>query len=122
MLRKELGSKGEQLAADFLIKQGYEIVARNFRYDRGEIDIVAKKGGLLSFCEVKTRKTNKFGAGEDAVNLRKQTQLRKVAEGFIAEQAAVRESFAEEYEFRFDVVVVEISQKQSRIRFIENAF
>lgn len=116
MLKKALGAKGERLAADFLSRQGYEIIAKNFRYERGEIDIIAKKGELISFCEVKTRTSSAYGSGEDAVNSRKQKQIRKVAEGFISERA-----FAG-YDFRFDVVVVEVRRNETKIRMIENAF
>jgi putative endonuclease len=116
MMKKALGAKGEQLAADFLRRRGYEVIARNFRYDRGEIDIIAKKGELISFCEVKTRTSNAYGSGEDAVNSRKQEQIRKVAQGYILEQAL------EGYEFRFDVVVVEMKRNETKIRIIENAF
>lgn len=122
MLNKALGAKGEELAADFLTRQGYEIVTRNFRYDRGEIDIIVKRQKLISFCEVKTRTTRTFGTGEEAVNFRKQNQLRKVAEGFIAEQQLTHESFTDDHEFRFDVIVIEIGRNQTNIRIIENAF
>jgi putative endonuclease len=113
---KTLGAKGEQIAADFLKHHGFEIVERNFRYERGEIDIIAKKDKVISFCEVKTRSTDAYGSGEDAVNLKKQRQIKKVAEGYI-----MAHDF-DDYEFRFDVLVVELRKKQTRIRIIENAF
>ena len=116
MSTKVLGSKGEQLGAEFLRKRGYEIIARNFRYERGEIDIIAQKDKLISFCEVKTRKSDSYGRGEDAVDSRKQNQIRKVAEGYIAGKEL------EGYEFRFDVVVVEIRRNSTKIRIIEDAF
>lgn len=116
MLNKIRGARGEQLAADFLRRHGYEIIARNFRYDRGEIDIIAKKENLISFCEVKTRTSDAYGTGESAVDSRKQKQIRKVAEGFIAEREL------DECDFRFDVVVVEIRRNETKIRIIENAF
>ncbi len=108
--------KGEKIAAEFLSHNGLEIVERNFRYDRGEIDIIARKEKLIIFCEVKTRTSSTFGKGEDAVDLKKQQQIRKVAEGYISERGL------EELDFRFDVVVVEISRNETRIRVIENAF
>lgn len=104
------------MAAEFLQRQGYEIVSRNFRFGHGELDIIVKKGRLISFCEVKTRRTDTFGSGEDAVNLKKQAQIRRVAESFIASREF------EGYEYRFDVIVVEIGRNQTRIRLIENAF
>ena len=116
MLNKALGAKGEQLAVSFLRKQGYEIIVRNFRYDRGEIDIIARKGKLISFCEVKTRTSEAYGPGENAVDSRKQNQIRKVAEGYISEREL------DGYDFRFDVVVVEIRRNETKIRVVENAF
>lgn len=116
MLNRALGAKGEQLAADFLHRRGFEIIERNFRYDRGEIDLIAKKGSLITFCEVKTRTTSAYGGGENAVDLRKQQQIRKVAEGYIAGQDF------EDYDFRFDVLVVEIKRNSTKIRVIQNAF
>lgn len=116
MLKKVLGAKGEQIAARFLERQGFQIVERNFRYERGEIDIIAKRENIISFCEVKTRTSDVYGRGEDAVNPKKQQQIRKVADGFISERGL------DNYDFRFDVVVVEISRNETKIRFIENAF
>ncbi len=115
-LNKVLGARGERLAAEFLNRRGFEIVERNFRYGRGEIDVIARKGNLIVFCEVKTRKSSAFGAGEDAVDVRKQAQIRKVAEGYISKPGL------EEAEFRFDVIVIEVRGKSTRIRSIENAF
>ena len=47
----ELGRKGEELAVDFLLKKGYEIIARNYIYQKAEVDIIAKKGGVLHHTE-----------------------------------------------------------------------
>jgi len=116
MLKKILGAKGEKLAADFLERLGFEVINRNFRFERGEIDIIARKGKLIIFCEVKTRTSSVYGKGEEAVDLRKQKQIRKVAEGYILEREL------DDYEFRFDVVVVEIERSETKIRIIENAF
>ncbi|MGO9480911.1 MAG: YraN family protein [Candidatus Kryptoniota bacterium] len=116
MLNKVLGAKGEQLASEFLKRNGFEVMERNFRYERGEIDIIAKKGSMITFCEVKTRTSSAYGGGENAVNYRKQQQIRKVAEGYIAARELG------DCDFRFDVVVVELKQNSTRIRIIENAF
>jgi len=116
MSTKTLGTKGEKIAADFLCHHGLEIVERNFRYGHGEIDIIAKKGNLIIFCEVKTRTGSAYGKGEDAVNEKKQKQIRRVAEGYISGREL------DGYDFRFDVVVVEIKRNQTKIRIIENAF
>ena len=114
--RKVLGAKGERMAAEFLRRRGFEIIERNFRFNRGEIDLIARKGKLIVFCEVKTRRSSTFGSGEEAVDERKQDQIRKVAEGYIAERDI------EGSDFRFDVLVIEMHGKSTRIRSIENAF
>ncbi len=115
-MSRALGDKGEDLAADFLERNGYEIIARNYRYERAEIDLIAQKGNLVTFCEVKTRRSNVFGTGEEAVDLRKQGQIRKAAEGYVS----IKE--LENREFRFDVIVVDLRSHSTSIRLIEDAF
>lgn len=115
-MSKILGTKGERLAEEFLRKNGYEILERNFRYDRAEIDLIVRKENTVVFCEVKTRKSDVFGVGEDAVDPKKRNQIRKAAEGYIAGRGL------EDNEFRFDVIVVDVAGYSTRIRVIEDAF
>jgi putative endonuclease len=61
----QLGEIGEQLAADFLLENGYEIIERNYRFDKAEVDIMAKKENILAIIEVKTRSTSDFGDPQD---------------------------------------------------------
>src|SRR2546429_5774086 len=70
--RMKFGALGEEAAADLLRSGGYRIVARNHRCPRGEIDLIAEKGELLVFVEVRTRATGAFGGPEETVNQRKQ--------------------------------------------------
>ena len=70
-----IGRQGEEAAAVFLERAGDEILARNFRTSRGEIDIVASKGRMLAFVEVKTRRTQRFGRPAAAVDYRKQQKI-----------------------------------------------
>ncbi|MGC8594567.1 MAG: YraN family protein [Candidatus Kryptoniota bacterium] len=114
---KRVGVLGENLAEKFLQKSGYEIIERNYRFGHLEIDIIARKDRVISFVEVKTRKSLSFGKGEEAVNERKQNHLRKVAEHFIATH-----EINESVDFRFDIIVIEISRNSTWIRMIENAF
>ena len=115
-MSKALGNRGERLAAEFLQRTGYEIIERNFRHARAEIDLIARKENLIVFCEVKTRKSNAYGTGEEAVDPRKQAQIRKAAEGYISGKEL------DNCEFRFDVIVVEIGSGSTSIRVIEDAF
>ena len=80
---KESGRNGEDLAVDFLIQKGYRILQRNFRFEHGEIDIVADDRGVLVFVEVKARRTKQFGEPEEAVSIRKRKQIRKTALGYL---------------------------------------
>jgi putative endonuclease len=73
------GRYGESLAREYLAAHGYRILASNFRFHHGEIDIVAEEGDVLVFCEVKTRTSDLFGSPESAVPPRKQQQIRRIA-------------------------------------------
>ncbi len=77
--RRALGAWGERLAARYLREHGLAIVDRNWRCRYGEIDIVARDGDCLVFCEVKTRSGEGFGAPFEAVTWRKQRRLRQLA-------------------------------------------
>ena len=82
--RIKLGKYGEDLACNYLISNGYTILKRNFRCRRyGEIDIVASKAGVLSFIEVKTRATQRYGKPAEAVTLAKQRKIYRCAEYFL---------------------------------------
>lgn len=80
-----LGRFGEDLAVRHLESQGCVVVERNWRCARGEIDIVARDGGTLIICEVKTRRSTMFGAPVEAVTPRKLRRLRSLALAWITE-------------------------------------
>jgi putative endonuclease len=103
--RRTLGAAGEQLAADHLSRLGYTVVDRNHRTRWGEIDIIAHAHRTLVFVEVKTRRTSaRAGSPFDAVNARKQAQVRRMAAAWLA-QVSDRPR-AEE--LRFDVIGVTV--------------
>jgi putative endonuclease len=89
--RRQLGRQGEDLAATWYEKRGFEVVARNWSCRAGELDIVACKGSQYVFCEVKTRSSGAFGLPVEAVDARKQARLRRLAAIWLA---TVRESTA----------------------------
>ncbi|MBC7093414.1 YraN family protein [Candidatus Bipolaricaulota bacterium] len=93
------GRWAEQVACDFLRAQGMRIVARNWRWRGGEIDIVAKDGPTLVFVEVKGRASRRFGGPEEAVTAGKRQRLWRAAQAFLG-------GTAEEVPVRFDVVAV----------------
>ena len=81
---RSLGKYGEDLACKYLQAQGYAILARNFRCRRyGEVDIVANKDGVLSFIEVKTRCSQRYGKPVEAVTLAKQRKIYRVAQYYL---------------------------------------
>ena len=116
MNRRSKGREGENLAAQFLEKKGYSILERNYRFERGEIDIVAKEGQELVFVEVKSRHSKQYGAPEESVTPAKEAQLKKVAEGYLYEHNIENQSC------RFDIVTITYQQGTPVLRLIPNAF
>lgn len=97
-LSHKLGRAGEELAADYLEKLGYQIIIKNLYTPYGEIDLVVKKNKLICFVEVKSRSTEYFGSPADAVNYKKQERIRKSALWWLQERGCHYD------EIRFDVV------------------
>lgn len=81
-----VGSYGERMAARYLTERGMEVLDRNWRCELGEIDIVARDGGCLVVCEVKTRRSTTFGQPIEAVDHRKLARLRRLAAVWLAER------------------------------------
>jgi putative endonuclease len=78
------GNRAEALAAQFLIRKGLSIVARNFRTRGGEIDLVARDGATLVFVEVRMRRSEDFGGAAASITARKQQRLVRAANGYLA--------------------------------------
>ncbi len=112
-----LGKKGEQLTADYLEKKGYKIIDRNFRFGKGEIDIVCKYGDDLVIVEVKSVRVNGYGEGEERISIKKQKKIIKTAYAFLDQH----EEYLD-FGVRFDVVVVNFSQYPVDIRHYTGAF
>ena len=112
-----LGAEGEARAARFLARRGYRILARNVRAGGVEIDLVAARGALLAFVEVKTRRTSDFGAPEEAVDARKQARLVRGAAAWLHGRRA------RNHHVRFDVIVCEFDASGDwQLRHLKNAF
>jgi putative endonuclease len=115
--RQQVGTLGEQAAAASLEDQGYEIVHRNYRCRNGEIDIVCEKNGVLVFCEVKTRTSDRFGLPEEAVTIAKRRRLRKLALEYLQRESRRAR------QLRFDVIsVAMIGGQVGELRHLVNAF
>ena len=95
----DIGQRGEQLAADYLIQKNYTILDRNWRYGRAEIDIVAMNGSTLVFAEVKTRSDDLFERPESAVDDKKRRLLTRAA-------VAYMRKIGHEWAIRFDILAV----------------
>lgn len=111
----ELGTKGEQLAVNFLIKNGYDILDRNYRFDKAEVDIIAQKDDILAIIEVKTRSTIDFGNPQDFVKPKQIQRLVKAVDEYVI----VNEL---DVEVRFDIIAIIKEGKGFKIEHLENAF
>lgn len=111
----ELGQHGEQLAVNQLIKDGYSIKDRNYRFGKLEIDIIAVKAQQLCIVEVKTRVTGQIGEPYKAVTRTKQRQLIRAANAYIQSKNI-------HLDCRFDVFSIIINSYHTKIDHIENAF
>lgn len=111
----DLGKLGEELAVDFLQKNGYEILETNWTFQKAEIDIIAQKENILAIVEVKTRSSNDFGLPQDFVKPKKIQLLVKAVNEFVIIKNL-------EVEVRFDIIAVLKSGKEFKIEHIEEAF
>jgi putative endonuclease len=111
----ELGKKGEQLAVDFLIKNGYKILEKNYRYLKAEVDIIAQKKNVLAVVEVKTRSTDYFGDPQDAVKPQKIKLLVSAIDYYVIDKDL-------DVEVRFDIIAVIHKNNKTKIEHLEDAF
>lgn len=112
---KQKGDEGESLAANYLEKEGYTIIVKNWKYERFEIDLIAEKGNTIVFVEVKTRFSNTYGEPWEAVNKAKRKKICASADAYI-------QQYDIHHEPRFDIVSIIKSDKEFRIEHLEEAF
>lgn len=110
--RRAIGSKYEHIAGAYLERQGYKILEYNYHCRLGEIDLIARDGEYLVFCEVKYRKGHMTGSPAEAVDVYKQRKLWKTAEYYLLRHGLY------DVPCRFDVIGIE----DCRITLIKNAF
>lgn len=112
----DLGKKAEELAAEFLLKNGYKILARNFRFQKAEIDIISEKDDFIIICEVKARSTDVFNLPQESVNKKKIKLLVSAADHYLKEFNITKE-------VRFDIISVLPDEKGNLvIEHIADAF
>jgi putative endonuclease len=120
--RRATGARGEQLAAEHLERLGYEILARNFRTRFGELDLVARDGRTLVFCEVKSRQAGACGRTPfEAIHPAKRRQVRRMAGQWLAAASGARPYLPE---VRFDAVGITFdrSGRLVSLEHLEGAF
>lgn len=111
----ETGKKGEELAAKYLEEKGYEIIEKNYRWKRYEIDLIVKKEPFLVFVEVKTKTNTSYGFPEDDVTPKKAAQVIAAAEEYIYKTGWKKE-------IRFDIMAVVIKSDLVQIEHIMDGF
>ena len=120
MTEERLGPAGETFAANWLVRQGYSIVARNWRTKTGEVDIIAEKGETLIFFEVKTLPHTPFSDLDITVGNRKQERICKTAKYFLLTHRKYNKMH-----IRFDVLVLPFDPRTTELSepvHLENAF
>ena len=111
----ELGKLGEELAVDFLQKNGYEILETNWVFQKAEIDIIAQKDNMLVAVEVKTRSSIDFGLPQDFVKQKKIQLLVKAINEYVVSNDL-------DVEVQFDIIAINKEEKDFNIEHIKNAF
>ncbi len=112
MINKKIGNAGEDLACRYLEKQGYKILERNKHYSRFcEIDIIAQYKDTVVFVEVKTRKTNAFGAPQEAITKTKYENIKKGVQFYLAENSVKK--------FRIDAICITL-KPELKIEHLKN--
>jgi putative endonuclease len=113
----DLGDAGEELAALHLLKTGYEILTRNYVFQKGEIDIIARKANTIVIVEVKTRSTPDFGDPQDFLKPGQIQRLVATANHYV-------ENFVEDEDVnvRFDIVAIIKNKAGTKLEHIEDAF
>jgi len=117
-LRQQIGQTAEDIAVDFLRAQGLEILQRNYRRRRGELDVIAREGDVLAIVEVRTRSSRKYGGAAVSVDGRKQRRIVQAATQLLQQHKALARM-----RVRFDVIVVsDMGGQRPSIEWIRHAF
>lgn len=111
----ELGNLGEELAIDFLIKKGYKVRAKNWRYLKAEVDIIAQKENTIIAVEVKTRSSDYFGDPQDFITKKKIKLLVMAMNEYVISKDL-------DVEVRFDIVAIINNKQGTKIEHLEDAF
>lgn len=111
----DLGELGEELAVEELEKNGYEIVERNWRYKKAEVDIIARKNNVLAVVEVKTRSSDYMGDPQDFVSQKKIKMLVEAVNEYVISKDL-------DVEVRFDIIAIIKNENRFSLEHLEDAF
>ncbi len=111
----DFGTEGEAIAERYLTTKGYSILRLNYRFEKAEIDIIAKLEDTLVFVEVKARTGNRYGFPEDAISEKKKEKLMEGAEAYLLENSL-------QCLIRFDVIAITKLGNSFEVEHIEDAF
>lgn len=115
--KDKLADLGEKMARNHLKKSGYKILETRWRWHRFELDIIARKGNVIAFVEVKSRTSDRFGLPQEAVTGRKQKRIITSARAY----AAIKH--LDDYLLRFDIIAIMLPPEgDAEVTHIENAF
>ena len=117
--RQQFGRAAEETAARYLERRGWRLLGRNVRIGRGELDLIARRGPVLAFVEVKARRSASAGAPEDAVTPRKRRQIARLAALWLALRPWALNGVTD---VRFDIVAVDASAVPVAVRHLPAAF
>ena len=112
---RSIGFQGEDAAVNYLIEHNYSILARNWQFHHLEVDIIAENDEFIVFCEVKTRKDNRYGEPETFVDRNKQKHMFAAANHFIGRYGITKEA-------RFDILTVIRTPENMEVRHLPDAF
>ncbi len=117
--RQQFGRAAEVAAAQHLRRRGWRIVGQNVRIGRGELDLIARRAGVLAFVEVKARRSHTCGTPEDAVDARKRQRIARLASLWLAARPWAMRGVDE---IRFDIISVDATTAPAQLRHLEAAF
>ena len=111
----ETGKKGEKLAAEWLVKNGFTILEKNWRFKRLEVDIIAEKENLLHFIEVKSRASENYGLPEEAVSKKKIENLLNASVEYL-------QLYPTSKRIQFDVLAITLQKNTATFFFIKDVY
>lgn len=117
--RQQFGRAAEEAAARYLVRDGWTLLGRNVRIGRGELDLIARRGDVLAFVEVKARRTTEYGSPEDAVDARKRRKVARLAEVWLSVRPWALRGVND---VRFDVIAVDAALRPPAVRHLAGAF